>query len=71
MKTYILFRLDRQRWTRQNIGGGIRLAPWRARLVAAQSAYLHLLALAVLATVVALATNILPWPQPATIARLF
>jgi glycosyltransferase Alg8 len=71
VKTYILFRLDRQRWTRQNIAADRPLAPWRATLRAAGSAYLHLLALIGLATAVALATNLLPWPGLHAFALVF
>ena len=61
VKTYILFRLDRQRWTRQGIGADP--PPARARLQQLASAYLHLLALGVLVAAVAFATNLLSLPQ--------
>jgi glycosyltransferase Alg8 len=53
VKTYITFRLERQRWTRQNIATGLRLAPARARLQGLASTYLHLLALGALVAAVA------------------
>ncbi len=63
VKTWITFRLDRQRWTRQNIAAGAALAPARARLQGFASAYLHLLALGALIAAVAFATNFLSLPS--------
>jgi glycosyltransferase Alg8 len=61
VKTFILFRLDRQRWTRQNISlPAASLAETWRRI---SSAFLHGLALACLATAVAFATGLLAWPQ--------
>jgi glycosyltransferase Alg8 len=71
LKTYILFRLDRQRWTRQNIAAESGLSPGAARLRSLSSLYLHGLALGVLATVVALATNVLSIPRLGALAGLF
>jgi glycosyltransferase Alg8 len=71
LKTYILFRLDRQRWTRQNIAAESGLSPGGARLRSLSSLYLHGLALGVLATVVALATNVLSIPRLGALAGLF
>jgi mannuronan synthase len=62
VKTYITFRLDRQRWTRQNIATGLPLAPARARLQGLASTYLHLLALGALVVAVAFATDFLSLP---------
>jgi glycosyltransferase Alg8 len=64
VKTYILFRLDRQRWTRQNITFAARLSPWQSRLQTLGSAYLHVLALATLITTVALTARLLTLPRP-------
>jgi glycosyltransferase Alg8 len=71
VKTYILFRLDRQRWTRQNIAVGTGLPTWEARLQRLGSAYLHALALAGLVVAVGLATNFLSLPRLSTAAALF
>ncbi len=71
MKTYILFRLDRQRWTRQNIATQAALPPWWARLNAFESAYLHALALGVVGTFVGWATNLLSLPRLSTLAAMF
>jgi glycosyltransferase Alg8 len=71
LKTYVLFRLDRQRWTRQNITALPELSPRRSRMRTLTSVYLHGLALGVLATVVALATNLLSLPRFDALAGLF
>jgi glycosyltransferase Alg8 len=71
LKTYILFRLDRQRWTRQNIASKPELSPGAARARRLTSLYLHGLAVGVLATVVALATNVLSMPRFDALAGLF
>jgi glycosyltransferase Alg8 len=71
LKTYVLFRLDQQRWTRQNITAEPELPAGEARLRGLTSIYLHGLALGVLATVVALATNILSLPRLDALAGLF
>ena len=71
VKTYILFRLDRQRWTRQNIAADPGLSVGQARMRTLTSIYLHGLAVGVLATVVALATNVLSMPRFDALAGLF
>lgn len=63
VKTYITFRLDRQRWTRQNIVIDPTLAPARARMQHLASTYLHLLALGALVAAVAFATHFLTLPR--------
>jgi glycosyltransferase Alg8 len=62
VKTYILFRLDRQRWTRQNIALEARLSPRQARLQSLTSAYLHALAIVALITAAALSLRLLRLP---------
>jgi glycosyltransferase Alg8 len=64
VKTYILFRLDRQRWTRQSITFAARLSPGQARLQSLASAYLHALAIGTLITAVALTARLLTLPRP-------
>jgi glycosyltransferase Alg8 len=65
LKTWVLFRLDRQRWTRQNIrshgweGPGL----WLRRL---SSVYLHALSLLALVAGVAFLTGVLPIPWQAS-----
>jgi mannuronan synthase len=45
VKSYILFRLDRQRWTRQSATGPKITLPWPQRFKAWSSVYVHALAL--------------------------
>ncbi len=68
VKTYILFRLDRQRWTRQNIR--VRLDGRRARWNALGSSLVHGLALASLVTAVAFLTGLLELPPHLSPLRL-
>jgi glycosyltransferase Alg8 len=70
LKTWVLFRLDRQRWTRQDIGWAPALSAAQGRLRAAASLGLHLTALAALVAAVALAAGIVPLPTSAVFARL-
>jgi glycosyltransferase Alg8 len=69
LKTYILFRLDRQRWTRQNIAyhAPARNAWWPE----AAAVYLHLLAIATLVAAVGVHVGLLPIPSAADLAALF
>jgi glycosyltransferase Alg8 len=46
LKTYVLFRLDRQSWTRQDTRLERGLSAWRARAHAFSSAWMHMTALA-------------------------
>jgi glycosyltransferase Alg8 len=66
-----MFRLDRQRWTRQNIALERPLARWPARLREVGSTYLHVLALGALVAAVAFATNLLSVPRLGTAGALF
>jgi glycosyltransferase Alg8 len=68
LKTWVLFRLDRQRWTRQNIAWSPRLGPWQAGLRRSSSAALHLLALGALTAGVAFATGALTLPGTSFLA---
>ena len=70
LKTWVLFRLDRQRWTRQNIGWAPPLTRGAALGRAAGSLGLHVLALAALTTAVALATGVLALPVAAVLGSL-
>jgi len=71
VKTWVLFRLDRQRWTRQQIALTPTLSPGQAGLRAAASLGLHLLALGTLVAAVALSTGLAPMPTRALLASLF
>lgn len=70
LKTWVLFRLDRQRWTRQNIGWAPALTPAQGRWRETASFGLHLLALATLVMAVALSTGLVALPSSALIASL-
>lgn len=67
VKGWVLFRLDRQRWTRQPIA--LRRAGGPLRSLG--SLYLHALALAALLLAVGLATGVLAWPTGAGLDRPF
>lgn len=71
LKTWVLFRLDRQRWTRQNIALQPRLGRWQERARALGSAYVHGLALLALIGSLALLTGALTLPPATTLAKLF
>ncbi len=62
IKTYVLFRLDRQRWTRQNIKLNKYQFAGAAFWHHAVSTYMHILALLSLATLIAFATGLLMLP---------
>jgi glycosyltransferase Alg8 len=70
LKTYVLFRLDRQRWTRQNIALQPRLRPSELQWQAVGSAYLHGLALLALVAGLAFLAGLLTLPGPATLGRM-
>ncbi len=70
VKTYILFRPDRQRWTRQNIAVGARLAPGDARWQSLGSAYLHRPGARHPGRAVALTTHMLSLPRLSAIIAL-
>jgi mannuronan synthase len=59
LKTYILFRLDRQRWTRQSIGSSDTSGNAVATLRNSSSVYLQTLSIAGLATVVGLLSGLI------------
>jgi glycosyltransferase Alg8 len=71
LKGYILFRLDRQRWTRQNIALRPAANLRQRRMRELGSVYLHGLALLALASGMAFLSGILTLPRFATLARLF
>ncbi|MCK0096005.1 glycosyltransferase family 2 protein [Yoonia sp. F2084L] len=45
VKSYVLFRLDRQKWTRQGGGGAVQGVSLGRRVIGASSSYLHILTL--------------------------
>lgn len=58
IKTYVFFRLDKQKWTRQGTGGFKRAVPFAERLKAAESTMHHSLALGFLTLAVFFITQI-------------
>jgi len=70
IKTYMLFRLDRQGWTRQGPGRALAARP-RAALAELGSAYVHATALLALVAAIAFLGGLLPLPTAATFALLF
>lgn len=67
IKIYILFRLDRQRWTRQNTTNDRALAPWRARVNILSSRYVHAASVLLFVVAVGSAAGAVPIPD----AQLF
>lgn len=63
VKTYIFFRPDKQRWTRQKTTLAKTGGKLRGAAVAASSTYMHGLAIAVFVTLVAWLIGLLPTPQ--------
>ena len=63
VKTVILFRLDRQKWTRQKTEQTRDLSPLRARVMTASSVYMYVLSLVGLVAIVAFLLNILTLPE--------
>lgn len=68
IKTFVLFRPNRQRWTRQNIVGP---ASQTSQNSAVQSALLHGLAMAYLFVGVGFLLGVLQWPSALSLSRLF
>ena len=71
IKTFILFRLDQQRWTRQDISLSPLLTERQRRFRRLSSLYVHGLALFALASGVAFMTGALTLPPARTLAALF
>jgi glycosyltransferase Alg8 len=71
IKTFVLFRLDRQRWTRQNISLEPVLTRRERVSRAAVSIYVHALALFALASGLAFLAGALTLPSAGALARLF
>lgn len=71
VKSYLLFRLDRQCPNRRSIASGLLPGPGRGRLQPLFSTYLHLLALGALVAVVALAIDLLSPPELAAAGGWF
>jgi glycosyltransferase Alg8 len=71
IKSFVLFRLDRQRWTRQRITLHRAVDPRTARWRDIGSTYVHGLALATLVCGLAFVSGVLTVPRVATLAGLF
>lgn len=63
VKIFIFFRLDRQKWTRQNTKGARSGSLALQRLRAASSTYLHVLSMALFIVAVATVSGALPVPS--------
>ena len=63
VKTYVLFRLDKQKWTRQNTTLKHDRSAWAQRLVAFSSMYMHIFASLVYIVLLAWAANLLMVPD--------
>lgn len=67
VKTYALFRPNRQRWTRQQTKQETTRAGWLTEL---GSIYVHSLAMLALFALIGLLTGLLPWPSDITLTAL-
>lgn len=63
VKTAILFRLDRQRWTRQKTTAVRNISAFRSFVMASSSMYLHAVSFVMLIVGVSYLLNILPFPD--------
>lgn len=64
MKTMVLFRLDKQKWTRQNTVLARRDFSLSERFAGLSSAYMHTLAMAIFVTLLATLTHVIDAPNP-------
>ncbi len=63
VKTYVLFRLDKQKWTRQNTSLSSGVAGWEQRMMNFGSFYMNLFAYSLFIMLLASVTNILRMPD--------
>jgi glycosyltransferase Alg8 len=63
IKTFVLFRLDKQKWTRQNTTLSSNRSSFSERLVAFGSAYMHMVSITLFITVLAVVTNVISMPD--------
>jgi glycosyltransferase Alg8 len=63
VKTYVFFRPDKQKWTRQNTTVARNLTGWRTRVNAWTSAYMHALAIVTFVTAIGWLMGVFPVPQ--------
>lgn len=63
MKTFVLFRLDKQKWTRQNTVLASGRSTWSERLVRVGSAYMHIVSMTFFVTILAVVTKVISMPD--------
>ena len=63
VKTTVLFRLDKQKWTRQITVGAAKKVSWSTRLVGYGSTYLHVIAIGTFMLLLAYFTHIVTLPD--------
>lgn len=63
VKTFVLFRLDKQKWTRQNTVLSSNRSSLSERLVAMGSAYMHIASITLFVTILAWMTNVIETPD--------
>src|SRR3546814_663119 len=71
VKTYIFFRLDRQRWTRQKTVGARSYSGFQGQLVAAGSQAMHVVSLLIFITLIGLYLGHISIPNQDDIKILF
>ncbi len=63
IKTYVLFRLDKQKWTRQKTTSARNLSGLKTRLLKAGSVYMHVLSVSLFVIVIGLAMGVFSIPE--------
>jgi len=71
IKTHVLFRLDKQKWTRQNTALKRNLNPWQARIANWGTIGVQFVAMLTFITAVAVLSGVLPPPTARDLTRLF
>jgi glycosyltransferase Alg8 len=65
MKTYVLFRLDRQSWTRQKTKLNRGLTPWQAIWVSYSSTFVHIVAIVIFMAAIGWFSHVFRLPEVA------
>lgn len=63
IKTYVLFRLDKQKWTRQKTTSTRNISEYKARWLRTGSVYIHVLSTAVFVIAIGLAMGVFTVPE--------
>ena len=71
LKTYVSFRVNQQKWTRQNISAGEPAQVWARTLQRLSSHCLHAGYVSVFVMVLAVLSGAMQWPQMGTLALVF